>query len=49
MGDDQSLLALDNLRDVYALAIHNTKLSRERWTDLFMTYPILEFNVAEKL
>ena len=29
MGDTKSLLALDALRDMYTLAIHNIKLSRE--------------------
>ena len=49
LGDDKSLLVLDALKDKYALAIHKIKLSRERQANQFLTYPITEFNVGDKL
>ena len=36
MGDSKSLLALDDLRDIYALAIHNIKASKERQENQFL-------------
>ena len=45
----KNLIALDALQDVYALVIHNLKLSRERQADKFLTYPIPEFNVGNKV
>ena len=39
MGDAKSLLALDALRDMYTLAIHNIKLSREtQWVVFNISY-----------
>ena len=49
MGYDKSLHDLIALRDIYALAIKNIKLSRERQMDLFMTYPIPECNAGDKV
>ena len=49
IGNDKSLLVLDTLRDIYALAFHNIKLSREKEEDTFLTYPIPEFNVGDKV
>ena len=34
---------------IYALVIHNNKLSRERQSDMFLTYYIPEFHVADKV
>ena len=48
MGDQKSLLALNALRDVYAVAIHNIKLSRERQVNQISTYPVPEFLVEDK-
>ena len=45
----KSLLALNALRDIYALAIHNIKLSRERQESQFLTYPIPEFYVGDNV
>ena len=45
MGDDKSLLALDTLRDIYALPINNIKLSEEQ----FPTYHMFEFHVGDKI
>ena len=49
VGDDKSLLALDELWDIYALAIHNIKQSREREADKFLKYPIPKCNVGDKV
>ena len=49
VGNDNSLLALDVLHDIYKLAILNIKLPRERQADKFPTYPISEFNVGDKV
>ena len=49
MGDDKSLLAHDALRDINALAIHNIKLSRGRQPNQFLTYPVPEFDVGDKV
>ena len=49
IGNDESLLALDALRDIYALAFHNIKLSKEKQVDKFPAYPIPEFNVEDLL
>ena len=46
---NESLLVLDAPSDMYALVIHNIKLSRKRQSDTFMTYPIPEFNVGDKV
>ena len=43
MGNDEGLLAVDTLNDMYLLAIHNIKMSRERQQDYFSTYPVTEF------
>ena len=49
MSDDKSLLAVDALRDIYALTIHNIKLSGERQEHEFLTYPVTEFHVGNKM
>ena len=35
--------------DIDAIAIHNTTLYRERQADKFLTYPVPEFNVWDKV
>ena len=45
MGNEKSLLALDALKDIHALAVHNIKLPRK--TNCFPIYPIPEFPVKE--
>ena len=49
MVDSKSLLALDALRDIHVLVIHNVKLLRERQENQFPTYPGSEFHVGDKL
>ena len=49
VGNDKSLLFLDTLWDIYALVNHNIKLSRKGKADTFLTYPVLKFNVANKV
>ena len=49
MGDDKSLLTLEALQDILALAIYNIKFSRERQKDKFLTYPDAEFLVGDNL
>ena len=49
MVDDNSLLTLDALRYIYALAVYNIKLFRVRQADQFPTYHISEFNVGDKV
>ena len=51
VGNDKSksLIVLDALRDISALMIHNSKLSRERQMDKFPTYPITVFNVEDRV
>ena len=49
MGNDKSLLTPHAFRDIFALAIHNNKLSRERKEDQLMMYPVLEFLVGDKV
>ena len=44
-----SLFALDAFRDVYALAIHNIKLPRERQAEKFLMHSIPKFNVGDKV
>ena len=41
MGNKNSILALDALRDIYALALYNIKLSCGRQESQFMTYYVL--------
>ena len=47
MGDERSLLALDILRDTYALAAHNLRLARERQEEQFKTHEISDFVVGD--
>ena len=47
MGNEKSLLALDALRDIYALAIHNIKLAMKNQESQFFTYPVPEFLVRD--
>ena len=42
-------IALDALWDIYALVIHNIKLSRERQVDNFLIYPVPKFNAGDKV
>ena len=49
MGCSKSPLALDALRDVYALAIHNIKLARERQGSWLPSYPVIKFYVGDKV
>ena len=49
LGNNNSLLALGAFKNIYALAIHNITLSRERQADKFPTYPMPEFNVEDKV
>ena len=49
VDNDGSLLALDAVWDIYALAIHNIKLSRDRQADKFLTYTLTEFNFGDKV
>ena len=46
MDDDQSLLGLDVLRDIYALTIYSSYLSRERQENQFLTYVVPKFQVG---
>ena len=48
MGDNNSVLALDALRDMYALAIHNIKSSRKRQENQFPTCA-LEFHFRDNV
>ena len=47
MGDERSLLALDILRDTYALAALNLRLARERQEEQFKTHEIPDFVVGD--
>lgn len=47
VGNERGLLALDVLRGVYALAIHNLKLARERQEDEFKTSPLPDYVVGD--
>ena len=49
MGDQQSLLALQASKDISMLAIHNIKLSRERQRKKFLSHPLPEFKVGDKV
>ena len=49
VGNDKSLLALDALWDIYALAIDNIELSIERQGYMFLTYIVPELNVGDKV
>ena len=49
MGDYRSLLGLDGVKDIWALTIHNIKLSQERQVEQFLAYSIPEFYVGKKL
>ena len=49
MDTNNSLLALDALRDSYVLAIHNIILSREREENQFLIYCIPKFHVGDKV
>ena len=49
VGNDKGLLTLDVVRGIYALAIHNIKLSRGREADMLLTYPLPEFNAGDKV
>ena len=48
IGSDKSLLTLDTLRDIFALAIHNIKLYRERQQDNFLINPVPKYLVYDK-
>ena len=47
--NDEILLVLNALRDVYALGIHNIGLSRKKQADKFPTYLVPEFNVGNSV
>ena len=47
--NDKSILALDALSDIYALAMQNIELSRERQADKFLMYPMPNYNVQNKM
>ena len=49
LSDSKSLLVMDAFRDTYGLAIHNSKLARERKEIQFLTYLITEFHVGDKV
>ena len=49
IDDNESLLPLDALGHIYALAIHIIKLSQERKASQFPTYPIPKFHVGGKV
>ena len=49
MSDDKCSLALHDLRDIHALAIHIIKCSRDRQENQFLTYPISEFHAGDKV
>ena len=49
LGNDESLLALDALQDIYTLSVHNIKFSLERQEDKFLTYPVSDFNVRDSV
>ena len=49
MGDNMGLLGLDDLRDIYALSIHNIKLPRGRYENQFLIYLLPEFHIGDKV
>ena len=49
VGDNEGLLAMDALRDIYALAIHNINLFRERQENQFPTHPVHEFHFGDNV
>ena len=49
IANEKSLLTLDILKDIYALAIHNIKPSRDRQEKQFMTFPVPEFLARHKV
>ena len=48
-GKHKNLHALDAPRDIYVLASHVTKLSRETQVDRFLMYPVPKLNVGDKV
>ena len=48
MCDNRRLLALDALREIWALAMHNNNLSREREENQFLIYPVPDFLTEAK-
>ena len=49
VGNDNSLLTLNTLQDIYALLTHNNALSRERQVDKFLTHLVPGFHVGDKV
>ena len=49
IGNENSILAMDVLCDIYTLVICNIKFSRERHENKFLTCPVLEFHVGEEV
>ena len=49
MSNQQSVLNLDTLRDMYMLTVHNIKLSTEREERQFTTDPLPGFKIGDKL
>ena len=49
MGDDESHLVVEALRDMYALATHNILVSRERQENQFQTYHVPELHIRDKV
>ena len=49
MGNKKSLFALDTLRYIYILAIHNVKLPRKRQEKQFVAYPVPVFLAGDKV
>ena len=46
---NKSPFVLDVVWDIYALAIHNIKLSKDKETNKLLTYSVPEFNVIDKV
>ena len=47
MANDKNFLALDVVWDIYALLVHNIRLSRQRQEERFLAYPVIESPAAD--